>query len=174
MLSISAANSYQISAANRETTTSAKTVRMKDILALRKALKHVENQTAMFNRNLYNSTFWQRPDARSLKQVLTDLGAVKARANQLAGQIKTSSYRHHASKMANLEKINAKIDTLSKSANAKFNSSQKHMQFMRAREEQYREDQEKSAKARSERRQYVNEMINSGRGDELYNGGMVK
>lgn len=174
MMSISAANSNQTSAANRETTTSAKTVRMKDILALRKALRYVENQVVTFNRDLRNPTFWQRPNANSLILVLTDIDTVSARVKQLTGKIETSSYPHHASKMANLEKIKATIDMLIKNASASFNRSQKNMQVMREREDQYLENRAKSAKARSERRQYVKEMINSGRDDELYNGRMVK
>ncbi|MGL9722149.1 hypothetical protein [Symbiopectobacterium sp.] len=106
--------------------------------------------------------------------MLTDIDTVSARVKQLTGKIETSSYPHHASKMANLEKIKATIDTLIKNASASFNRSQKNMQVMREREDQYLENRAKSAKARSERRQHVKEMINSGRGDELYNGGMVK
>ncbi|MCW2478814.1 hypothetical protein [Candidatus Symbiopectobacterium sp. NZEC135] len=174
MISISTANSNQTSAANREITTSAKTVRMKDILGLRKAVKYVENQVTTFNRNLRNPTLWQRPSANSLMQVLTDIDTVSARVKQLTGKIETSSYPHHASKMANLENIKATIDTLSKRACASFNRSQKNMQVMREREDQYLEDRAQSARVRSERRQYANGMINSGRGDELYNGGMVK
>lgn len=146
----------------------------KDILELRKAVKYVENQVTTFNCDLRNPTLWQRPNANSLMRVLTDIDTVSARVKQLTGKIEISSYPHHASKMANLEKIKVTIDTLSKSASASFNRSQKNMQVIREREEQYLENRAKSARARSERRQYIEEMINSGRGDELYNGGMVK
>lgn len=174
MMSISPVNSDQISAAPRETTSSAKTVHMEDILALRKVLKHVENQVMTFNSDLRNATFWRRPNVNSLKRILTDLDSVGGRANQLVGQIKASSYPHHASKMASLENIKTTIDTLSKNTSANFHRSQSHMQLMREREDQFLEDRAQTVRARSERRQYVNEMINSGRGDELYNGGMVK
>lgn len=170
MMSISAVNSYQISAV----TTSAKTVHMKDILLLRKALKYVENQITTFNQDLKNPTSWQRPGANRFEQVLTDLSVVDARSTQLAEKIHSSSYPHHASKMANLEKIKAKIDTLSKSANANFNRSQARWQFMREQEDQHREGQVRNANSRFQRQQYANAMINSGRGSELYNGGMVK
>lgn len=174
MISISTVNSNQTSAANREITTSAKTVRMKDILGLRKAVKYVENLVTTFNRDLQNPTHWQRPNVNSLRQLLADINLVSARANQLTAKIESSSYPHHASKMANLGEIKATIDTLNKNVSTSFNRSQKNMHVMREREDRYQEDRVNSARARSERRQYVNEMINSGRGDELYNGGMVK
>lgn len=124
MMRISAVNSDQISAAKREVTTSTKTVHMKDILVLRKALKHVENQAMIFNLDLINPTFQRRPDVNSFERVLNDLDLVGVRANQLVDQIKTSSYLHNASKLANLETIKSKIDTLKKNVTTNFNRSQ--------------------------------------------------
>lgn len=131
MMSNSAVNSDQISVANSEFTTSAKTVHLKDIQALRKTLKHVENQATTFNRDLINSTFERPLDANSLKRVLSDLDSVAVRADRLVGQIKTSSYPHCASKMSNLEMIKSKIDTLKKNVSTNFDRSQKAMQESR-------------------------------------------
>ncbi|MBG6243328.1 MAG: hypothetical protein EKE20_16680 [Candidatus Symbiopectobacterium sp. Dall1.0] len=89
MMSISAVSSDQSSAV----TTRAKTVHMKDILALKKALKYGENQTMTFHRDLRNPTNRQRPDANNLKQVLTDLSLIGTCSTQLAEKINSSSIR---------------------------------------------------------------------------------
>ncbi|WP_440866556.1 hypothetical protein [Symbiopectobacterium purcellii] len=70
---------------------------MKDIVGLRKAVKYVENQVTTFNCDLRNPTLWQRPNAKSLMQVLNDIDTVNARTKQLTNKIETSSYPHHES-----------------------------------------------------------------------------
>lgn len=174
MICNSAVDSYGINAANREITTSTKTVRMKDILTLRKAFKYVENQTITMTRRMNNPTVWLRPDSQSLKSALADLATVKDRSQQLLDSIETSSYPHNAAKMANLKKISTRIDTLNKHVSAKFENSQQQVQFMRESEDRHRANQAESARTRFERRQHADQMISAGRGDELYNGGMVK
>lgn len=174
MLCISAAKNYQSYAVNREATDGAKTVHMQDILNLRESCKCVENKVVNFISGMGYPVVCLRPDLLSFNNVLRNLDFVKIEIQRLEEKIETSSYPHNPSKIAKLKTMRARMNSLSKQATAKFWFSRGQVQAMREREDRRRVDQTESAKARFERRQYVNQMINAGKGGELYNGGMVK
>ncbi|MCW2487177.1 hypothetical protein J5069_14870 [Candidatus Symbiopectobacterium sp. NZEC127] len=173
MMSISAVNSNQISAVNRETVTSAKTVHIKDVSTLKATLKDVKNSIEDFCKGLDKPGIF-KPGEESFKRLRAALERVNEGATTLLSKLDGSSYQHHASKRTNLEKINVDVDLLLNKICSKFKGSQQQAQFNRENEDRYRANQAERAKANFERKQHANQMIKAGRGDELYNGGMVK
>ncbi len=170
---ISPVKSHQINAITSKPITSEKTVHMKDVSTIKAALNNVRNSIDDFCKDLDKPGIF-KPGKESFNRLQVALKGLSDGANKLLSKIDSSSYQHHASKRANLEKISVKVDLLNKEMSNKFNGSQRNAQFMREVEDRYRANQTERAKANFARKQHAKEMIKAGRGDELFNGGMVK